>query len=109
MQLLWLSLDVLFFSFWMSTKRMQQVLVIKNKTKQLSVAIIFNVCYITVQEFTTIGFPNPCNLFNGSTDNGTDCGNTMEHLYCSDNFMNTLRLVDGDTGPLHSLSSTNLH
>ena len=50
------------------------------------------------------------NLFNGSSDNGTDCENTGNHLLrCSDEFMNTRRLVDGDTGPLHSLSLTNLH
>ena len=50
------------------------------------------------------------NLFNGSSDNGTDCENTGNHLLrCSDEFMNTHRLVDGDTGPLHSLSLTNLH
>ena len=46
-------------------------------------------------------------MFNGSIDLGTNCENTVDHLlYCSDN---TRRLVDGDTGPLHSLSSTNLH
>ena len=88
---------------------MQQVLVIKNKTKQLSVAIILCIlCYCTGVHYYKIPRPN---LFNGSTDNGTDCGNTedSEHLYCSDNLMNTHRLVDEDTGPLHSLSSTNLH
>ena len=66
-------------------------------------------CYCTGVRYYKIPRPN---LFNGSTDNGTDCGNTedSEHLlYCSDNLMNTLRLVDEDNGPLHSLSSTNLH
>ena len=87
---------------------MQQVLVIK--IKQLSVAIILcMLCYCAGVHYYQIPRPN---LFNGTTDNGTDCGNTedSEHLlYCSDNLMNTRRLVDGDTGPLHSLSSTNLH
>ena len=51
------------------------------------------------------------NLFNGSTDNGTGCTPTTEgdSLECFDFNMNTHRLVDGDNGPLHSLSSTNLH
>ena len=50
------------------------------------------------------------NLFNGSTDNGIGCTPTGEgSLDCFDFNMNTHRLVDGDNGPLHSLSSTNLH
>ena len=51
------------------------------------------------------------NLFNGSTDNGTSCNSSPagDILECFDFNMNTHRLVDGDTGPLHSLSSTNLH
>ena len=51
------------------------------------------------------------NLFNGSTDTGTNCTPTSEgdSLDCFDFKMNTRRLVDNDTGPLHSLSSTNLH
>ena len=50
------------------------------------------------------------NLFNGSTDNGTGCTPTSEgdSLECFDFYMNTHRLVDGDTGPLYSLSSTKL-
>ena len=46
-------------------------------------------------------------LFNDSTDMGTGCvrADGTGSLDCG---MNT-RLVDGDTGPLHSLSSTNLH
>ena len=50
------------------------------------------------------------NQFNGSTDKGTGCTPTSEgdSLDCFDFNMNTRRLVDGDTGPLHSLSSTNL-
>ena len=48
------------------------------------------------------------NLFNNSTDMGTGCGPAAgtNSLDCG---MNTGLLVDGDTGPLHSLSSTNLH
>ena len=51
------------------------------------------------------------NLFNGSTDTGTSCSPTTkgDSLDCFDFNMNTHRLVDGDNGPLHSLSSTNLH
>ena len=50
------------------------------------------------------------NLFNGSTDNGTSCVSTLGgSLDCFDFNMNTHRLVDGDNGPLHSLSSANLH
>ena len=51
------------------------------------------------------------NLFNGSTDNGTGCDPTSEgdSLDCFDFNMNAHRLVDNDIGPLHSLSSTNLH
>ena len=50
-------------------------------------------------------------VFNGSTDNGTSCNPTSERdsLECFDFKMNKFRLVDNDTGPLHSLSSTNLH
>ena len=51
------------------------------------------------------------NLFNGSTDTGTSCIPTTkgDSLDCFDFNMNTRTLVDGDNGPLHSLSSTNLH
>ena len=47
------------------------------------------------------------NLFNDSTDKGTGCVAAAEagSLYC---FMNA-GLIDGNTGLLHSLSSTNLH
>ena len=47
------------------------------------------------------------NLFNDSTDTGTGCVAAAEagSLYC---FMNA-GLIDGNTGLLHSLSSTNLH
>ena len=50
------------------------------------------------------------NLFNGSTDGGTNCTSTPgDSLDCFDLKMNTQRLVDDDIGPLHSLSSANLH
>ena len=49
-------------------------------------------------------------LYNGFTDNGRSCTPTTDNrLDCFDFNMNNHRLVDDDIGPLHSLSSTNLH
>ena len=50
--------------------------------------------------------PRP-NLFNGSTDSGTDCAPAGDILECFVLFVNST-LTDGDIGPPHSLSM-NLH